>query len=164
MSICRLGWCPSYPQMFSLDLIVPGVYYYILSTRSELIQSKNFYHPFSIKGTLALPYTKSSYCYLDWISCQFLAIWAHSHAFDILGDLGGKVILYSRFETSVVWFETNKKGAAATQALGSGWNRGKKFSLSLGAEVFECNLAIPVFIFWRGKEKFSDAFAPRDHM
>ena len=37
MSICRLGWCPSYPQMFSLDLIVPGVYYYILSTRSELI-------------------------------------------------------------------------------------------------------------------------------
>ena len=43
-----------------------------LYNRSELIQSKNFYHPFSVRGTLALPCAKSSHCYLDWISCQFL--------------------------------------------------------------------------------------------
>ena len=43
-----------------------------MNSRSELIQSKNFYHPFSVGGTLALPNAKSSHCYLDWISCQFL--------------------------------------------------------------------------------------------
>ena len=49
-------------------------------SRPELIQSKNFHHLFSVRGTLALPYAKSSHCYLDWIRLPIfvfnLAIWA----------------------------------------------------------------------------------------
>ena len=68
--------------------------------RSELIQSKNFYHPFSVRGTLALPYAKSSHCYLDWISCQFLFfIWpseptyTHSTNWEVYGVRSRKLFL-----------------------------------------------------------------------
>ena len=73
----------------------------LVYNRSELIQSKNFYHPFSVRGTLALPYAKSSHCYLDWISCQFLFfIWpseptyTHSTNWEVYGVRSRTLFLY----------------------------------------------------------------------
>ena len=69
--------------------------------RPELIQCKNFYHPFSVRRTLALPYAKISHCYLDWISCQFLLfIWpseptyTHSTNWEVYGVRSRKLFLY----------------------------------------------------------------------
>ena len=72
-----------------------------LYIRPELIQCKNFYHPFSVRRTLALPYAKISHCYLDWISCQFLLfIWPseptymHSTNWEVYGVRSRKLFLY----------------------------------------------------------------------
>ena len=73
----------------------------ILTSRPELIQCKNFYHPFSVRRTLALPYAKISHCYLDWISCQFLLfIWpseptyTHLTNWEVYGVRSRKLFLY----------------------------------------------------------------------
>ena len=90
--------CWSSTQSFEINLHYTHC---VVHTRSELIQSKNFYHPFSVRGTLALPYAKSSHCYLDWISCQFLFfIWpseptyTHSTYWEVQGVRSRKLFLY----------------------------------------------------------------------
>ena len=61
-------------------------------------------------------------------------------------------IVYNRFETSAVWFETMEKQLLLNNSSVVERKRNCVF-LSLLCGSFECTLATPVFASWRGKEK-----------